>query len=81
MGTALAQTPQADSDVELESFEKCNNWARHYCQIGDHETIVNNGLRAWKKKGIQLTTKRIQVLAQKVRQNLRIPPKAVPVEQ
>ena len=69
-GYLVAQQEQGAPQVELESFEKCNNWARHYCQSGTHEELVNNGLLAWKKRGIQITTKRIKLLAQRIRQNL-----------
>lgn len=75
-GTAIAQQTydpsQPKEEIQLESFEKCNNWARHYCQTGDHEILVNRGLLQWKRQGVQITTKRIRVLSQKVRQNLRL---------
>ena len=69
---ASAQQANPRDNVQLESFEKCNNWARHYCQSGDHEQLVNEGLLEWKRKGVQITTKRIKVLSQKVRQNLKL---------
>lgn len=74
LGTALGQDEGISTqNIRLESFERCNNWARHYCQAGDHEQIVNDSIKIWKAKGVQITTKRIRVLAQRIRQNLKLP--------
>ena len=50
------QRPQ----VTLQNFEKCNNWARHYCIKGEHEEMVNAKLRRMKERGLQITTERIR---------------------
>ncbi|MCP4297043.1 MAG: hypothetical protein GY786_15675 [Proteobacteria bacterium] len=74
MGTVLAQDEDNPTkNIYLESFERCNNWARHYCQAGDHEIIVNDAIKMWKHQGVQITTKRIRTLAQRIRQNLKLP--------
>ncbi len=78
-GTALAQCPprqvprsqsQAPRDPEapaicLESFEMCNNWARHYCYAGSHEQRVNEILRQMKERGVTITTAIIKSVAKR----------------
>ena len=78
-GTAYGQcpprsTPQSSSgsarDPEapaicLESFEMCNNWARHYCYAGGHEAKVNEILRQMKERGVTLTTAIIKSVAKR----------------
>ena len=63
-GTAMAQD---DGEVTLETFDKCNNWARQYCQSGAHEQTVNQELLRLKKAGIPVTLERIKMLAQRVK--------------
>ncbi len=76
-GTSYAQcsprtTPQASAGVQrspeapqvcLESFEMCNNWARHYCYPGSHERKVNELLRQKKERGVTITTAIIKAIA------------------
>ena len=52
------------SAVYLETFEKCNNYARHYCLTGSHEAAVNRALLDMKRKGKTITPKTIQRVAQ-----------------
>ena len=74
MGIAIGQNNNRPTErIILEEFERCNNWSRHYCQAGDHEQIVNKELALWKAKGILITNGRIRLLAQKIRQNLKLP--------
>jgi pentatricopeptide repeat protein len=49
----------------LESFEMCNNWARHYCYAGNHETRVNEILRQMKERGVTITTAIIKSVAKR----------------
>lgn len=57
----LAQE-QAPS-VYLDTFEKCNNYARHFCLNGSHEAAVNRALLDMKRKGYPITPKVIQNVA------------------
>ena len=67
---ALAQEgeegAQQKPKITLQNFEKCNNWARHYCIGGRHEEMVNQKLRDMKARGLQITTKRIKQAARSV---------------
>lgn len=63
-GVLLAQEQQS---IELESFERCNNWARHYCQSGNHEAAVNRRLLQLKKRGYVITNALIKSYAQRTR--------------
>ena len=47
----------------LETFEMCNNWARHYCYPGSHERTVNELLRQKKERGVTITTAIIKAVA------------------
>ncbi len=67
-------TPQAAPGVQrsleapqicLESFEMCNNWARHYCSAGSHERKVNELLRQKKERGVTITTAIIKAVAKR----------------
>lgn len=58
---------QEQRSVELESFERCNNWARHYCQSGNHEAAVNRRLLQLKKRGYVITNALIKSYSQKIR--------------
>ncbi len=62
---ALAQ--ENALDVTLESFERCNNWARHYCLTGAHNEAVNQKLLRAKKRGYIITTRMIRSYAQRTR--------------
>ncbi len=78
-GSALAQCPprqvpgnqpNVPRDPEapaicLESFEMCNNWARHYCYAGSHENRVNEVLRQMKERGVTITTAIIKSVAKR----------------
>jgi len=56
-----------DEDVELDTFDQCNNWARHYCRTGNHEEAVNQELLKMKKAGVPITVSRIKRMAQAIR--------------
>ncbi len=53
----------------LESFEMCNNWARHYCYSGSHERTVNEILRQMKERGVTITTAIIKSVARRTMKN------------
>lgn len=63
-------------DVCLDSFEMCNNWARHYCHSGNHERVVNSILRGMKERGITITTAIIKSVARRTLKNTPSPAKA-----
>ena len=67
-GLTYAQDDQ-QSSVSLDSFERCNNWARHYCLNGNHDAVVNDKLLRLKKRGYIITTKLIRSYAQRTRAN------------
>ncbi len=89
-GTSFAQcpprsTPQSSASssrdpeapaICLESFEMCNNWARHYCLNGNHNAVVNHRLLNLKKRGYIITTKLIRSYAQRTRANSPMPQKS-----
>ncbi len=54
-----------DPPICLESFEMCNNWARHYCYAGSHERRVNEILRQMKERGVTITTAIIKSVAKR----------------
>lgn len=78
-GTAVAQCPPRQvpraqqpqprdpeaPPVCLETFEMCNNWARHYCYAGSHERRVNELLRQMKERGVTITTALIKSVAKR----------------
>ena len=67
---AQQSQPPADAQVTcLESFEMCNNWARHYCRAGNHEVAVNNILRNMKERGVTITTAIIKSVAGRTLKN------------
>lgn len=82
-GTAYSQCPSRESmqpqpsaprsadapQVCLESFEMCNNWARHYCYAGNHERTVNEILRQMKERGVTITTAIIKSVAKRTLKN------------
>ncbi len=70
-GTLLAQD-NAAPQLSLDSFEQCNNWARHYCLNGNHNAAVNQKLLQLKKRGYIITTKIIRSYAQRVRPNAQV---------
>jgi len=63
-------------DVCLDSFEMCNNWARHYCHAGNHERVVNNILRGMKERGMTVTTAIIKSVAHRTLRDARLPAKS-----
>ena len=69
------QSPDAPA-ICLESFEMCNNWARHYCRAGNHEAAVNNILRNMKERGITITTAIIKSVARRTLKNVAVPRQA-----
>ena len=70
-----ADAPQ----ICLESFEMCNNWARHYCRNGNHERMVNHILQQMKERGMTITTTIIKSVARRTLKNTAPPP--APVEE
>ena len=62
-----------DEEVSLDTFEQCNNWARHYCQTGLHEQAVNRELQRLKKKGVAITLERIKASAMRIKPNTPAP--------
>ena len=74
--TPRAQQSQRPADAPaicLESFEMCNNWARHYCRAGNHEAAVNNILRNMKERGVTITTAIIKSVARRTLKNAAMP--------
>lgn len=61
---------QAQEEVTLDTFDKCNNWARQYCQSGAHEAAVNAELLRMKKAGVPVTLDRIKMMAQSINPRL-----------
>ena len=61
-GLAIAEEQQPG--IYLTTFEKCNNFARHYCLNGSHEATVNRLLLDRKRKGQEINAKIIKKLAQ-----------------
>ena len=59
--------------IYLETFEKCNNYARHYCLNGSHEAAVNRALLEMKRKGYEITPKVIQSVARSTPSRLSNP--------
>jgi len=74
-GIIVAQDGGAP-DVSLDSFEQCNNWARHYCLNGNHNNAVNYKLLQLKKRGYIITTKLIKSYAQRTPANTQVPQNA-----
>ena len=52
-----------DGEVSLDTFEQCNNWARRYCETGNHAQIVDSKLLSIKKRGLPITLQRIRMVA------------------
>jgi len=65
--TLLGGALYAQEEASLETFDKCNNWARQYCQAGAHEDAVNAELLRLKNAGIPITLERIKMLSQKIK--------------
>jgi hypothetical protein len=63
--TPQPQRGPEDQQICLESFEMCNNWARHYCYAGGHERRVNEILRQMKERGVTITTAIIKSVAKR----------------
>lgn len=57
----------------LETFEKCNNYARHYCLNGSHEAAVNRTLLEMKRKGQEITVRVIKKVARSTPSRLSNP--------
>jgi hypothetical protein len=87
-GSALAACPERQTyqpapgtqraegapEVCLETFEMCNNWARHYCRSGNHEQMVNHILQGMKERGMTITTAVIKNVARRTLKNTSPPP-------
>jgi len=73
----VPSTPRAEGAPEicLESFEMCNNWARHYCRPGNHEQMVNHILQGMKERGMTITTAVIKSVAKRTLKNTEPPAK------
>ncbi len=69
--------PEGAPQVCLESFEMCNNWARHYCRNGNHERMVNHILTGMKERGMTITTTIIKSVARRTLKNTAPPPAPV----
>ena len=69
-GYVMAQDEQ---QVELDVFEQCNNWARHYCVNNLHADAVNKELQRMKQAGVSITRGKIQRVAKSTRVPLRAP--------
>lgn len=63
--TSSGQQSEDAPEICLESFEMCNNWARHYCRAGNHERAVNSVLRGMKERGVTVTTAIIKSVARR----------------
>ncbi len=68
------QRPADAPPIALESFEMCNNWARHYCRNGNHERMVNHILKGMKERGMTITTTIIKSVARRTLKNTAPPP-------
>lgn len=73
------QRAEGAPQICLESFEMCNNWARHYCRNGNHERMVNHILQGMKERGLTITTAIIKSVARRTLKNTSPPP--APVEE
>ena len=62
-----APSAMAQEAVTLDIFEQCNNWARHYCESGNHAQLVDGKLLEIKKRGLPITLQRIRMIAQGTR--------------
>lgn len=74
-GIVLAQEQQPQ--IYLDTFEKCNNFARHFCLNGSHEAAVNRALLDMKRKGYRITPKVIKNVARNTPSRLRNPASGV----
>ena len=74
-----SRAPRGENAPEicLESFEMCNNWARHYCRSGNHERMVNHILKGMKERGMTITTAIIKSVARRTLKNTAPPPAPV----
>ncbi len=61
-GLVIAQ--EQKPSIYLSTFEKCNNFARHFCLNGSHEATVNRLLLERKRKGQEINAKVIRRIAQ-----------------
>ena len=73
-GPIYGQDSGEPQQVTLESFEKCNNWARHYCRRGNHEAMVNHLLLKMKERGMTITTAIIKSVAHRTLKDTAPPP-------
>ncbi len=82
-GTAFNVSAQQDDtatpQITLESFEMCNNWARHYCRRGNHEDMVNHILLGMKQRGLTITTAIIKSVSRRTLKNTA--PPSAPVQE
>lgn len=70
-GTLVAQ--EQKPSIFLSTFEKCNNYARHFCLIGSHEAAVNRALLDMKRKGYRITPDVIKNIARSTPSRMRNP--------
>ncbi len=71
--TGIAVAQEQVPMIYLETSEKCNNYARHYCLNGSHEAAVNRALLDMKKKGYRITAKVIKNVARNTPSRSRNP--------
>ena len=69
--SGLLMAQQQKPSIYLDTFEKCNNYARHFCLNGSHEAAVNRSLLDMKRKGYSISAKVFSIKRLKGRGYLR----------
>ena len=69
----LAAPTAMATEGELDTFERCNNWARRYCADSAHAEAVDAKLLELKLKGVAITLQRIKMVAQRTNPNPATP--------
>lgn len=69
MAAPMTMAQEEASSSELETFERCNNWARRYCADPAHAAAVDAKLLELKQKGVPITLQRIKLLASRTNPN------------
>ena len=64
--TASLVTAQEEGQPTLDTFESCNNWARHYCQTDNQAAAVDAELLRLKRSGVAITLDRIKAVAMRL---------------